>query len=493
MKTIQQSTVKLAFKGVVVLGLLLVGLSFPAFSQDLDWVKKEGDAKDENGASRVPDTYIPMQEDAVFERPLTLELGNPFLGRGENYEGFELPTGAVWHPSFLAFGTLRSGLQSFDNGLGTRSEWANRLDLFGNLQLSGTERILFGFRPLDKDGQFTGYNFHPSTDDGYQDEFNLRVSNLFFEGDIGEIFPNLDPDDFDILDIGFSIGRQGLLIQEGIMINDRLDGLGIVKNTLLPWDASNWRIMGFYGWNEVGRRTRVNGVPTRNSRDPRAHLFGIFNEFDFPFSTMTLDAAVVISEGDITADGFFAGIGGTQRIGAFNTDFRINLSSPIGAQRNETEFGTLFFAQVSTTPHWPHHTDNILYLNAFLGIEEYSSAARDDAVGGPLGRTGILFAAVGLGRYGAPLGNDADNAVGAALGYQWFLDKEKQSQLIFELGGRDQTKNVRGSGAAAFGVRYQKAFHHGNFHWLLIVDGFVGAQESRDTLNGGRIEAQFKF
>lgn len=473
-------------------GLLVALLLATATVSAQNFDRKDPPPEDHTG-SRIPDEHIPMQEDAVHKRPFTLELGNPFLGRGENYPGFELPTGAVWHPSFLAFGTFRSGIQAFDDGNSTRSEWANRLDLFGNLQLSGTERLLIGFRPLDKDGQFTGYNITPDADDGYQDEFNARISNLFFEGDIGEIFPNLDPDDTGMYDIGFSVGRQNLLIQEGIMINDRIDGLGIVKNTLLPGTASNWRVMGFYGWNEVGRRTRRDAAPARNSRDRRAHLFGVFNELDFPISTVTVDTAFVVSEGDRTADGFFAGVGGVQRIGAFNTAFRANLSTALGNQSEETRFGTLLFSEISYTPHWPPHTDNILYLNMFWGIEEYSSAARDDAVGGPLGRTGILFAAVGLGRYGAPLGNDADDSAGAALGYQMFLDKDKQKQVIVEIGGRDSTRGAEGGAATAVGARYQQAFHHRWVHWLLIFDAFVGVQEDRSTLGGGRVEAQIKF
>ena len=57
-----------------------------------------------------------------------------------------------------------------------------------------------------------------------------------------------------------------------------------------------------------------------------------------------------------------------------------------------------------------------------------------------MGRTGILFAAVGLGRYGAALGNRADNAVGGSLGYQMFFKRTRQ-QLIVELGGRKHTNN----------------------------------------------------
>ena len=69
-----------------------------------------------------------------------LEVGPSFLGTGNIPKGFTLATGAVWTPSLWVYGNFRSGLQSYDDGgdLGvTTNEWANRLDLFANLQLSG--------------------------------------------------------------------------------------------------------------------------------------------------------------------------------------------------------------------------------------------------------------------------------------------------------------------------------------------------------------------
>ncbi|MEM7515613.1 MAG: hypothetical protein AAF368_01635 [Planctomycetota bacterium] len=93
-----------------------------------------------------------------------------FLSPGPIDEGIVLPTGATWRPSFLIFGNLRSAVQSYEGVGGERStEWANRLDIFGNLYLSSTERFLIGFRPLDEEGVFTGFAGGPGIgDDGFQ-------------------------------------------------------------------------------------------------------------------------------------------------------------------------------------------------------------------------------------------------------------------------------------------------------------------------------------
>ena len=94
---------------------------------------------------------IPLQTEQSPNRPKPIvELGNPFLAQGLIGPGFTLPTGATWQPALLVFGSYRSVMQAFDTEGGNVSEWSNRLDLFANLTLAGTERVLLGLRPLDR-------------------------------------------------------------------------------------------------------------------------------------------------------------------------------------------------------------------------------------------------------------------------------------------------------------------------------------------------------
>ena len=146
-------------------------------------------------------------------RPL-IELGDKFLSEGNLRKGFTLPTGAVWTPNLWVYGNFRSAVQSFDSGAAPRSsECVNRLDLFGNLELSPTERVVIGIRPFDHKGDFTGFNFEPATRRGFEENFNatsFQPRTLFFEGEFGEIFPGLDDGDRLSLDYGISVGRQPL-------------------------------------------------------------------------------------------------------------------------------------------------------------------------------------------------------------------------------------------------------------------------------------------
>ncbi len=129
-----------------------------------------------------------------------------------------------------------------------------------------------------------------------------------------------------------------------------------------------------------------------------------------------------------------------------------------------------------------------MYGNAFWGIDNFASVARGPDTGGPLGRTGILFATLGLGRFGAALGSRADDSVGAAIGYQKFLD-DTRKQIILELGGRQSTNGDR-DGAMALGARYQQAIGQ---HMVLQLDLYGSLQESRDDGWGTRVETRFEF
>ncbi len=428
------------------------------------------------------DQPAPMRLDDVPDRPRPiLELGDPFLGVGPISPGIETPTGAVLQPSLLVFGQHRSAFQSFNNGNEVFTEWVNRLDLFANLQLSGTERFFVGLRPLDNGRNFTGYFFEPgnATQTGWDDELNGQITHLFFEGDFGEIFPSLDNKDSKPLDIGFSVGRQPLFYQEGLLINDRIDAVGITKNNIFPEGLNNLQATFIYGWSEVNRGN--------NREDNDAQLFGLFLEADNDTSTINLDTVFVLDEdaGPNRTDALFLAASAIQRLGKINTSFRALASLPFDDESPEVGQGELLFAELSYTPA---HSDDILYATAFWAIDEFTSAARGPDAGGPLGRAGLSFAAVGLGRYGAPLGNAAQNAVGGAIGYQHFFN-EKRSQIVVEAGVRSDTNNTDAS-AAALSAGFQTAIGQNN---IFRIDAFVAAQENREPASGVRAEWQIKF
>lgn len=477
--TIQKLTQPI--KGLTIFGLLIpVGLCTSP-TETRAYSTGEHDDPVGTSKSRITDEVLPYQVDNLPQRPRPLlEIGGPFLGPGAINQGIKLPTGAVWQPSFVAWGTYRTAMQTFDEGHGSFSEWANRLDLFGRLHLTFTERIVIGIRPLDRRGKFTGYTFEaPETagidETGFDNEFNLDITTLFFEGDFGEMFPFLDRKDRRGLDIGMAAGRQQVSFQDGILISDNVDAVGVTKINLKPRGAANYRTTFLWGLNELNRENLPGD-------DHSASLFGWFNEIDWRISTVAFDISYVDAD-ETTGSGYYAAMSSIQRIGDFNTTFRVLGSAPDGDETGHNRSGTLLYNEIS---HTLHGSDDFVYLNGFLAIDQFRSASRDPSSGGPLGPTGVLYAPVGLGRYDSPLDSRADDAFGGALGWQMFYSGTRR-QLVLELGGRYATEDV-GQRAVAVGATSQAAFGR---RTIVRLDGFVRYGRDRDSVETSNSEFGF--
>ncbi len=429
--------------------------------------------------SDEPVEYLQDEETLAPQAAPLVLFGDPFLEPGNLDAGFEIPTGAVWQPSLWVFGQGRTALQTQDTGDPDRvSEWANTLDLFANLQLTGTERILVGINPLRRGTRFTGYRFEPDEDRGGFSRFGANLTTLFFEGDFGELFPNLDQTDALALDYGFSVGRQALSFQQDILINDTVDGIGIVRNSLVVPGGSNGRVTGFFGWNEISRADSEN--------DQNANLFGLFTQADFYQNTVEFDAAYVTSD-KAGADGLYIGASSVQRFGLITSSFRLLMSQAIDSGGTaKVQDGFMVYGDLSTTPLG---TDDILYLTAFAALGEFTQIARDPTVGGPLTRAGIIFASPQLGSLSGALSARANDVVGFAGGRQWFLTANNREQLVLEIGGR---KDIAGTDTDALAVagRYQIQIHNQAF-WQLDLYGSY--KETQGAGYGARSEILVRF
>ena len=421
----------------------------------------------------------PLQIDDVPDRvPPLLEIGDRFLGSGNISQGFEIPTGAVWQPSLVVWGEVRSGASYIDYEPATGdeefSDWANRIDLFGQLTLSQADRVVVGVRSFNEDGEFFGKQFEPE-EDNVDPSFDISLA--FIEVNIAELFPNLSGSGVNRpLDLDLSIGRQQIFFQEGTIVNDNMDSIALARNNLSLFGNNNTRVAFVYAWNEVNR--------SNNVEDEDADFFGIFTETDFVKSTVNFDFATV--NADDSGDGYWLGLSAVQRFGKINTAFRAVHSEPSGDETSLTSGGTLFVSEVSWTP--VHTFDNV-YVNLFYGLDEYQPASRDLATGGPLGIVGISFAAVGLGGYGAPLSNDAIESFGGALGYQMFFANNRR-QLIVELGARDSYEGDVERQQVALAARYQHALGR---RFIARLDGFVAERENLDSGWGARTELLLRF
>ncbi|MFT5123869.1 MAG: hypothetical protein ACI9TH_004439 [Kiritimatiellia bacterium] len=405
-----------------------------------------------------------------------LNLGTPYLSPGTIGQGYTLPTGAVWNPWFMLYGTLQTAAQGVYQDSTSTSEWATRLDLYGNLQLSGTERLLLGFRPLDRNGGFTGYGFQGEPE-GWQDAWSGEPIALFFEGDFSQLFPGRRPLRGPVADWGFTVGRQPATFQQGLLLDDDLDMFGLIRNTRLPRQGANLRHSLVMAWNEIHR--------DNNREDEESYLFGSFNAYDGPSRTLEADLIYVDDQAGVSS-AVYGGLAAIQRVNRVNLSLRALVSQTLNEETAAASDGLLFFGEFSTTPNG---TENLAYVNVFWGLDRFTSAARGPDRGGALGRTGILYEAVGIGRYGAPLVNRPEDAVGFALGYQMFFDHQRR-QLVLELGGRTNTDSAMVDSGAGFGGRFQQAFGQ---HSILRMDAFVADHEQTGSRYGGRVHLQREF
>jgi hypothetical protein len=246
----------------------------------------------------------------------------------------------------------------------------------------------------------------------------------------------------------------------------------------------NTRVTAVYGWGELNRHgTAIN------PRDDNAQLVGLFSEIDTRGSTIEIDAAYVDSN-DLAGDGIYGAISDLRRIGRFGNTFRILGSLPIGEETQFNRRGLLIHNQFSWTPH---HNHNFWYIGAFVGVEQFRSAARGPSAGGPGGATGLLFAAPGIGRAGAPLGNTVDSTVGASLGHQIF-SHDTRRQLLIEVGGRMGYDDIVEPGGLvreppnAVGGLTRAQFAMGR-RFVLILDAFATYNQTvEQSTTGARLE-----
>jgi len=395
--------------------------------------------------------YIPFKSvgDIPYRPDLLLELGDPFLDTGNLYEGFEVPVlGAVWQPRLWTYFVNRTAVQTFDtNTVGRKrdSEIANRMDLYWNLQLTGTEKIFLGMRPFDNNEprRFTRHSFS-GADEGFDNELNTDVETLFFEGDLGSLIPRLDPAGVKPLDFGFTVGRQPITFQEGAIVNDTVDMIGFVRNNIVFPNTSNLRISGMWAWDRLDRND--------DARGGEQNMFGLFGFADAHISSFNLDT-IYVDDNLEDGDGFYLGFSAIQRIrglGGISTAFRINnsvaLDDEVGG--NVIGDGTLVSAEFSKLVPG---SEDIVYFNPFWGIGDYTQAGREPILGGPLASLGILFASPNLSTYGAEMVPFANDVVGFATGYQAFWDHNKRN-LILEIAGR---KDTDGDGFDSLGIGFQ--------------------------------------
>jgi len=407
-----------------------------------------------------------------------IEIGPKLLGLGKIKNGFRLPSGAVWQPALYLLGSARTAFNTQKKSRQQHSnEVAVRADVFFNLQLSATERVLLGLTPFNKGSKFSRYQFSPGANNGYTESLNSNIDTFWVEGDIGELLPNHKNQQRKKYDMAFSFGRQVIAFQDSVMMNDAIDALVLVKNNMhiIP-NSPSTRLSAVYGWNNINR---ADGL-----RDDSARFYGLFSETDTWKRTIEMDIAYMTSNNE--ADGGFYGFSSTQRMGHWNSTLRLNGSFTALKETKNMRNGTLLTLQLSRNLKTSH---NVYYVNFYAGFDQYRAATKDQDVGSSIGLIGISFASPGLGNFNSALSDNTDNSYGLATGYQWFFNRDR-SNFMLEFALKQQSLIAQRNNLKAISLRFQKAISR---RWLWQLDAYVADDVFQGTNYGLRSGLGLQF
>ncbi len=387
-------------------------------------------------------------------------------------------------PHFYVYGDYRTGIGLNDIRCDDQSVWAFRANLDMDLQITATERIHAFIGPLDRGGDFTRIELGKNP--RFVDRTDLRLDNLFFEGDVGQIWGGLTGT-YAPFDLPISFGFLPLFYQNGIWAADNVIGAAVAvpsrNHPALLW--SNYDITFFWAADQVDS-------DAFEGDNNAAEVFGTAWFIDAYDGYIEADYAYVQDDAGTQRSYHNVSIAFTRRyfhrisnairyIGNFGQDL------PAGQR---TADGHLILIENS----WISSSPNTLvpYFNAFYGQGRTQSLARAGVAGGILNNTGINFETDGLTGY-PTLDPTAVNTAGGAVGVQLHSADFRQ-QFVVELAGlaalgSPEFRNASGD-QYAVGFRYQRALTNA---WLFRTDQMYGWLRNDHDIRGSRFELRWKF
>lgn len=392
--------------------------------------------------------------------------------------------------AFMAYGDLRVGAASYDNGKPgpngktRQSVLAARLNLDMDWQLTATERFHAFVRPLDKGTQFTRVQLGSGISDRFVDEANFSLKTLFFEGDLGQMRQGLTGTT-SYIDLPVAIGRVPFVTQNGVWFNAAFDGAAIdvlsAKNNARH-DVSNYDLTLFAALRNVPTGGAGNSVtPDTNNRMYGASGFADLHRGYLEWGYGYLDA----DNHDLSYHNVSAAFTKRYRGKVSNSVRVIGNFGQKGIAGQKTADGALLLLENSLITSQPSVL--VPYANLFAGFNSPQPLARAGDIGGVLANTGINFESDGLTGY-PTLDPFAHNSYGGAAGVEYLFDLHRQ--IVVEGAVVERWRGNTAGRQYALGARYQ---HPLNNMWILRLDAMHGWLQDAKDVFGARIELRMKF
>ncbi len=430
-------------------------------------------------------------------RPL-LEIGRDLYGPGEIGEGIAIfgEKNRIT-PQLLLFGDARTAIAYNKDAAGKEvGQAAVDLNLFANLQLTGTERVLMFWEPLQNGANQTRWEFAGPDRDRKQDpsvKLGNQPTTLFFEGDLGAIVAGLS-DEYQPWDLPFSFGRMPLLFQNGIWLEDAFIGAAFTipaKNSA-ALGITNFDLTFFGGFQEITTPGVRNGAGQQD--DAEAAMIGVAGFFDVAEGYLETGVAYIHdkdkSDGDFSYLNLTAGFS-KRYFGTVSNATRaiMNVGQAPGGGRKKAANGFLLLSENAFITHLP--LTLIPYANFWLGKDNPQSVARAGAAGGVLKNTGLAFETDNLTGF-PTLDPTAGDTLGGAIGVQYLFGLDQQ--LVAEVAAVipwDGENGAVSDNQYAFSLRYQIPITN---QFIIRADAIYGVQDGpADDLYGARLELRYKF
>jgi hypothetical protein len=386
-------------------------------------------------------------------------------------------------PGLAVYGDWRTAVAFNKNNGQEIAQVATRLNLDVDFKLTGTERIHAFFTPLQKDTQFTRFEFAGDDASGDFDfEFDPEPQTLFFEGDVDSIYTGISGNEA-TFDLPFTVGLFPLFLQNGIWANDAILGGAVsftAKNSA-ALNLANFDVTLFAAFNDVDNA----GILGLGNND--ANLVGVTAFVDALGGYIETGYGLVdgrnAEDDNIT---HFATAAYTRRY--YNT---ISNSTRVFANVGQgAASGNDGFAIISENSLITGLPSTLLpYANFFVGVGNPVPLV-DGNNAGILKNVGINFETDALTGF-PKLDDTGSDAWGGAIGLQYLFNLDQQ--IVFEV-AMVQPFDDDGIGAQdsqyGFGARYQLPLDK---TWLFRADATYQILENLEDNFGLRAELRKKF
>ena len=436
--------------------------------------------------SQVQVDVYGAKEEVVPPRPL-LELGRQQY-TSDAYEESSTLLGEKnpLLPGLSIYGDWRTALAYNKNNGKDIAQVATRLNLDVDFKITGTERLHAFFTPLQKDAQFTRFEFAGGDASGDFDfEFDPEPQTLFFEGDFGSVYSGFSGQEASF-DLPFTVGLFPLFLQNGIWANDAILGGAVTlpARNSKALGLSNFDITVFGAFNDVDNAgiIGVDGDDNNNT-----NLFGA-TAFVDAFSGY-IETGYGLIDGRDDQEGLLTHF----VTGAYTRRYANTLSNStrvfanFGDDPAGDNDGLAIISENSLITSLP--STLLPYANFFVGFGNPQPLV-DGNGAGILKNVGINFETDALTGF-PKLDDSGSNAWGGAIGLQYLFDLDEQ--LAFEIAMVQPFEND-GIGAQdaqyGFGARYQIPIDRA---WLFRADATYQILDGQEDNFGLRAELRRKF